>query len=130
MAKRSATECAGILDVCQRLRLVDESNYMKGRELLIGIVSMLIKMARETALIGQGQGQEHGMNYARALMIVGFFSTSHEMRCLLTSLRRMAMYSSMKRLLNMFQSGKRVFTIFRHMFIVWCRVNIFISATT
>ena len=47
MAKRSATECAGILDVCQRLRLVEEMRYMKGRELLIGIVSMLIKMAQK-----------------------------------------------------------------------------------
>lgn len=47
MAKRSATECAGVLDVCQRLRLVEESRYMKGRELLIGIVSMLIKMAQK-----------------------------------------------------------------------------------
>lgn len=46
MAKRSATECAGILDVCQRLQLVDEHNQTKGRELLIRIVSMLIKMAR------------------------------------------------------------------------------------
>lgn len=44
MAKRSATECAGVLDVCQRLRFVEESRYLKGRELLIGIVSMLIKM--------------------------------------------------------------------------------------
>jgi four helix bundle protein len=47
MAKRSATECAGIFDVCQRLRLVEESRYMKGKELLIGIVSMLIKMAQK-----------------------------------------------------------------------------------
>ena len=47
MAKRSATECAGVLDVCQRLRLVEENRYMKGRELLIGIVSMLIKMAQK-----------------------------------------------------------------------------------
>ena len=47
MAKRSATECAGVLDVCQRLLLVEESRYMKGRELLIGIVSMLIKMAQK-----------------------------------------------------------------------------------
>ena len=46
MAKRSATECAGVLDVCQRLRLVEESRYIKGKELLIGIVSMLIKMAQ------------------------------------------------------------------------------------
>ena len=44
MAKRSATECAGVLDVCQRLRLIEENRYIKGRELLIGIVSMLIKM--------------------------------------------------------------------------------------
>ena len=47
MAKRSATECAGVLDVCQRLRLVEENRYIKGRELLIGIVSMLIKMAQK-----------------------------------------------------------------------------------
>jgi len=46
MAKRSATECAGILDVCQRLQLLDEQHHTKGRELLIRIVSMLIKMAR------------------------------------------------------------------------------------
>ena len=36
----------GVLDVCQRLRLVEESRYIKGKELLIGIVSMLIKMAQ------------------------------------------------------------------------------------
>ena len=59
MAKRSATECAGILDVCQRLQLVNEERYTKGRELLISIVSMLVKMA-QTTLIGQGQGQGHG----------------------------------------------------------------------
>jgi len=47
MAKRSATECAGILDVCQRLKLVDEERYAKGRELLISIVSMLVKMAQK-----------------------------------------------------------------------------------
>ncbi len=46
MAKRSATECAGILDVCQRLQLIDEQHQTKGRELLIRVVSMLIKMAR------------------------------------------------------------------------------------
>jgi four helix bundle protein len=47
MAKRSATECAGVLDVCQRLRLIEENRYLKGRELLVGIVSMLIKMAQK-----------------------------------------------------------------------------------
>jgi four helix bundle protein len=46
MAKRSATECAGVLDVCLRLRLIEENRYVKGRELLINIVSMLVKMAQ------------------------------------------------------------------------------------
>lgn len=47
MAKRSATECAGILEVCKRLHLIEEERYTKGRELLIGIVSMLVKMAQK-----------------------------------------------------------------------------------
>ncbi|MBS0636077.1 MAG: four helix bundle protein [Verrucomicrobia bacterium] len=47
MAKRSATECAGILDVCNRLRILEENSFVKGRELLTSIVSMLIKMAQK-----------------------------------------------------------------------------------
>jgi four helix bundle protein len=47
MAKRSAAECAVVLDVCQRLGLVEEKRYVTGRKLLIGIVSMLIKMAQK-----------------------------------------------------------------------------------
>ena len=35
MAKRSATECASILDICKRLKLLEEAQYTKGRELLI-----------------------------------------------------------------------------------------------
>ena len=46
VAKRSATECAGILDVCQKLQLLDEQKYIKGRELIIRIVSILVKMAQ------------------------------------------------------------------------------------
>ena len=46
MAKRSATECAGILDICQRLRLVDAARHERGRELLLRIVAMLTKMAK------------------------------------------------------------------------------------
>lgn len=46
MAKRSATECAGILDVCRKLQLLDEQRYAKGREQLISIVSILTKMAQ------------------------------------------------------------------------------------
>lgn len=34
MARRSATECAGILDICMRLNLVDENINLKSRGLL------------------------------------------------------------------------------------------------
>ena len=46
MARRSATECAGIFDICQRLNIIDEKNYSKSRELLMRIVAMLTKMAK------------------------------------------------------------------------------------
>jgi len=48
IAKRSATECAGILDICVRPRLIDEEQYIKGRELLTRIVSMLTKLAQNS----------------------------------------------------------------------------------
>ncbi len=47
MARRSATECAGILDVCRCLQIIGELNYSKARGLLIRIVAMLTKMARQ-----------------------------------------------------------------------------------
>ena len=47
MAKRSATECAAICEICQRLELVDEDLYSNGRQLLIRIVAMLIKLAKK-----------------------------------------------------------------------------------
>jgi four helix bundle protein len=46
MAKRSATECAGILDICQHFQIIEEKNYSKARELLMRIVAMLTKMAK------------------------------------------------------------------------------------
>lgn len=46
MAKRSATECAGIFDVCIRLKLIEEEQYKKGRELILRIVAMLTKIAK------------------------------------------------------------------------------------
>lgn len=48
MAKRSATECAGILDVCRKLQLLNEEKYVKGRDILIRLVSILTKMAQRT----------------------------------------------------------------------------------
>ena len=46
MAKRSATECSSIFDICQRLRLLDDNRYEQGRVLLLRIVAMLTKMSR------------------------------------------------------------------------------------
>ena len=46
MAKRSATECAGVFDVCFRLQLIEKELHQKGRELLLRIVAMLTKMAK------------------------------------------------------------------------------------
>lgn len=46
MAKRSATECASIFDVCKRLKILDENHYTKGRELLLRIAAMLTKMTQ------------------------------------------------------------------------------------
>ena len=44
MARRSATECAGILAVIQNLGLTKIELYQNGRETLLKIVSMLSKM--------------------------------------------------------------------------------------
>jgi len=56
MARRSATECAGILDICVQLNLIDETLGSKSRDLLIRIVSMLTKMVR-TSSVTQTQTQ-------------------------------------------------------------------------
>ena len=46
IAKRSATECAAILDLCKQLSIIEETKYLEGRELLTRIVAMLTKMAQ------------------------------------------------------------------------------------
>ena len=48
MARRSATECAAILDVCNELRLVDAARFEAGHEMLRRIVSMLVAMSRRS----------------------------------------------------------------------------------
>ena len=48
MARRSATECAGIIEVCKRLRLIEDGLFEKMRSLLIRIVAMLTKMAQKS----------------------------------------------------------------------------------
>lgn len=45
-ARGSATESAALLDVCYRLRLLDEKDLKTGKERVTRIVSMLVKLAR------------------------------------------------------------------------------------
>jgi len=47
IARRSATECAAILDVCTKLKLVEPDQIQTGRELLLRIVAMLTQMAKK-----------------------------------------------------------------------------------
>ena len=51
--KRVEGECAAILDVCRSLQLIEEQQYIEIRQLL-GIVSMLIKMAQNSNKSGTG----------------------------------------------------------------------------
>ena len=66
MACRSATECAGILDVCRELELADEALRQRCRELLLRIVCMLTRLAkthqrpRSGTGTGTGTGTEAG----------------------------------------------------------------------
>ena len=48
MAKRSGTETAAILDLAKRLDIIQEDNYLQGRELLIRIIMMLTKLAQKS----------------------------------------------------------------------------------
>lgn len=44
IARRSATECAAIFDVCGALRIADPASLAAGRDLLLRIVAMLTKL--------------------------------------------------------------------------------------
>jgi four helix bundle protein len=44
-ARGSATESAALLDVCLRLRLLGEAEHRGGKERIVRVVSMLIKLA-------------------------------------------------------------------------------------
>jgi four helix bundle protein len=44
-ARGSATESAALLDVCARLKLLDEAGHKTGKDALVRVVSMLIKLA-------------------------------------------------------------------------------------
>jgi four helix bundle protein len=44
-ARGSATESAALLDVCLRLRLIAEAQHRAGKEQIVRVVAMLIKLA-------------------------------------------------------------------------------------
>jgi len=58
IARRSATECAAILDVCQHLNLILSDDFGIGRDLLLRIVSMLTKLIKTQQYSGTGKGTE------------------------------------------------------------------------
>ncbi len=65
MARRSATECAGILAVIQNLALSETELQNKRRELLLRIVSMLSKMVqinRNESENGNANANVHATN--------------------------------------------------------------------
>lgn len=45
-ARGSATESAALLDGCLRLKLIAETTHREGKEMLVRMVSMLIKLAQ------------------------------------------------------------------------------------
>jgi four helix bundle protein len=45
-ARGSATESAALLDICLRLKLVSDAAHKAGKEMLVRVVSMLIKLAQ------------------------------------------------------------------------------------
>ena len=65
MALRSGTECAALLDVCRKLKLVDEKAASSGRDLLLRVVSMLTRMSRNLGeKPGTGTGTGTGTDEA------------------------------------------------------------------
>jgi hypothetical protein len=59
-AKRSATECAAIVDVCRHVHLIEDSRYTAARELLIRSVSMLVQLVRRLGDSGTHTGTGTG----------------------------------------------------------------------
>ena len=60
MARRSATESAAILDACRHLRLLGDEQCAAGRDVLLQIVSMLVRMIRNLGGEEEGKGRGKG----------------------------------------------------------------------
>ncbi|WP_394850499.1 four helix bundle protein [Pendulispora brunnea] len=46
IARGSATESAALLDICARLKVLDEAGHRSGKEMIVRMVSMLIRLAQ------------------------------------------------------------------------------------
>jgi four helix bundle protein len=64
IARRSATECAALIDACGTLELADRELRREARQLLLSVAAQLTSMVRNRAgspaRQGQGQGQGQG----------------------------------------------------------------------
>ena len=60
MARRSATECAAVLDACGILQLCAQEPVTKGRSLLLRIVALLTAMVRNLRDSASGSGSVSG----------------------------------------------------------------------
>ncbi len=60
MARRSATECAAVFDVCRCLKLIDSEKLESGYALLERIIAMLTKLAQAVTGTGTGTGSGTG----------------------------------------------------------------------
>lgn len=56
IARRSATESAAILDVCRKLNLDEVRLHAAGRDHLLRIVAMLVRLCRPGSGTGSGTG--------------------------------------------------------------------------
>ena len=57
IARRSPTESATSLDICRQLKLIDEATFSHGRQQLVRIVSMLVRLCKPSGK-GTGTGTE------------------------------------------------------------------------
>ena len=57
IARRSATECAAILDICERLELASRDHVASGHGMLREIISMLVVLIRACEGRGKGRGK-------------------------------------------------------------------------
>ena len=57
-ARGSATESAALLDALSRVALLDESKLAEGKEMLVRVVSMLVKLARNLESSGMAASKQ------------------------------------------------------------------------